>query len=28
VVWEFVVEGGQVTALKQINPAGEFTYPR
>jgi CubicO group peptidase (beta-lactamase class C family) len=28
VVWEFVVEGGQVTALKQVNPAGEFTYPR
>lgn len=28
VVWEFVLAGAKVTALKQVNPAGEFTYPR
>jgi len=24
----FVVENGQVTALKQRNPSGEFSFPR
>ena len=28
VVWEFVVEKGQVKALKQTNPSGEFVFPR
>jgi CubicO group peptidase (beta-lactamase class C family) len=28
VVFEFVVEGGRVTALKQISPSGEFTSVR
>jgi len=26
--WEFVVEEGQVKALKERDPSGEFTYPR
>jgi CubicO group peptidase (beta-lactamase class C family) len=28
VVFEFVVENGQVTALKQRNPSGEFSFPK
>jgi CubicO group peptidase (beta-lactamase class C family) len=28
VVFEFVVENGQVKALKQKDPGGEFTYPK
>jgi CubicO group peptidase (beta-lactamase class C family) len=28
VVVEFVVEGGKVTAMKQIDPSGVFTFPR
>ncbi len=28
VVWEFVMENGQVKALKQRDPSGEFTYTR
>ncbi len=28
VVYEFVVGDGQVRALKQINPAGEYTFVR
>ena len=27
-VWEFVVEKGQVKALKQRDPAGEYVFPR
>jgi len=27
-VYEFVVENGQVKALKERDPSGEFTYPR
>jgi CubicO group peptidase (beta-lactamase class C family) len=27
-VWEFVVEKGQVKALKYRNPSGEYVYPR
>src|SRR5438309_5231578 len=28
IVYEFVIENGKVTALKQRNPSGEFTFPR
>jgi CubicO group peptidase (beta-lactamase class C family) len=28
VVWEFVLEGGQVKSLKQRDPSGEFTFSR
>jgi hypothetical protein len=28
VVIEFVVEGDRVTAMKQINPSGQYTFPR
>ena len=28
VIFEFVVEGGQVKALKQRRPSGEFSFPR
>jgi hypothetical protein len=28
VVFEFVVENGRVTALKQRNPSGEFSFPK
>ncbi len=28
VIFEFLVENGRVTALKQKNPRGEFTYPK
>src|SRR5262249_8400795 len=28
VTWEFVMEGGQVKALKQRDPSAEFTFPR
>jgi CubicO group peptidase (beta-lactamase class C family) len=27
-IWEFVMDNGKVTALKQRNPEGEFTFPR
>src|SRR6266403_769710 len=27
-IWEFVMENGKVTALKERNPEGEFTFPR
>ena len=27
-IYEFVVENGQVKALKEREPSGEFTYPR
>jgi CubicO group peptidase (beta-lactamase class C family) len=27
-IWEFVMENNKVTALKQRNPEGEFTFPR
>jgi hypothetical protein len=27
-IYEFVMENGKVTALKERNPEGEFTYPR
>jgi len=27
-IYEFVVENGQVKALKKRDPSGEFTYPR
>jgi CubicO group peptidase (beta-lactamase class C family) len=27
-IWEFVLDNGKVTALKQRNPEGEFTFPR
>jgi Domain of unknown function (DUF3471) len=27
-VWEFVMENGKATALKQRDPSGEFTYTR
>jgi len=27
-IYEFVVENGQVKALKERDPSGEFTYPR
>jgi CubicO group peptidase (beta-lactamase class C family) len=28
IIYEFVMENGKVTALKQRNPSGEFTFPR
>ena len=28
VVFEFVVENGEVTAMKQVRPEGEFRFPR
>jgi len=28
VIFEFVVENGQVKALKEKDPSGEFSYPR
>jgi CubicO group peptidase (beta-lactamase class C family) len=28
VVWEFVMENGEVKAIKQRGPSGEFTFPR
>jgi hypothetical protein len=28
VIWEFVMEGGQVKSVKQRDPSGEFTYVR
>jgi CubicO group peptidase (beta-lactamase class C family) len=27
-IWEFVMENGKVTALKERDPSGEFTFPR
>src|SRR5229473_145176 len=27
-IWEFVIENGKVTALKERDPSGEFTFPR
>ena len=27
-IWEFVVQNGQATAVRQRDPSGEFTYPR
>ena len=27
-IYEFVMENGQVTALKERDPSGELTYPR
>jgi hypothetical protein len=27
-VWEFVMENGQVRALKQRDPSGELVFPR
>jgi len=28
VIFEFVVENGQVKALKEKDPSGEYSYPR
>jgi len=28
IIYEFVMENGKVTGLKQRNPSGEFTFPR
>jgi hypothetical protein len=28
IIFEFVMENGQVKALKRRDPSGEFTYPR
>jgi len=28
VIFEFVMENGQVKALKQTDPGGEFSFPR
>ena len=28
VIFEFVMENGQVKALKRRDPSGEFTFPR
>jgi hypothetical protein len=28
VIFEFVMENGQVKALKQTDPSGEFSFPR
>jgi len=27
-IWEFAIENGKVTALKERDPSGEFTFPR
>jgi hypothetical protein len=27
-IYEFVMENGKVTALKERDPSGEFTFPR